>query len=97
MEGGTIVPASLDGEKSMVETTITVEAVFEDGVLRPLQPLPLTSRQQVTLTLHVPKGTAKWPDDVAAIYQEIAEEDRRLASAMWEEVKRTWPADEEPS
>ncbi len=81
----------------MTETTITVEAVFEDGVLRPLQPLPLTSRQQVTLTLQVPKETVKWPDDVAAIYQEIAEEDRRLANAMWEEVKRTWPADEEPS
>jgi predicted DNA-binding antitoxin AbrB/MazE fold protein len=81
----------------MVETTITVEAVFENGVLRPLQPLPLTSRQQVTLTLHVPKGTVKWPDDVAAIYQEIAEEDQRIAGAMWEGVRRTWPADEEPS
>ena len=81
----------------MTGTTITVEAVYEDGVLRPLQPLPLPSRQQVTLTLQVPQGTVKWPDDVAAIYQEIAEEDQRLANAMWQEVKRTWPADEEPS
>jgi hypothetical protein len=36
-----------------------------------------------------------WPDDVSAIYQELAEEDRRLAEAMFPALKESWPADEE--
>jgi predicted DNA-binding antitoxin AbrB/MazE fold protein len=74
--------------------SITVEAVFEDGVLRPLQPLPLAPRQQVTLRLDVPDADSEWPADVAAIYQEIADEDRWLAEDMWAGVKETWPTDE---
>jgi predicted DNA-binding antitoxin AbrB/MazE fold protein len=31
--------------------TLTVEAVYEDGVLKPAQPLPLQEHQQVRLTL----------------------------------------------
>lgn len=31
--------------------TITVEATFENGVLRPLSPLPLAERQFVSLTI----------------------------------------------
>jgi len=31
----------------------------------------------------------KWPENVAEIYKEIAEEDRRLAQSMWGEVTRT--------
>jgi predicted DNA-binding antitoxin AbrB/MazE fold protein len=31
-----------------------VDAVFEKGVLRPLQSLPLEENQQVTLTIHTP-------------------------------------------
>jgi predicted DNA-binding antitoxin AbrB/MazE fold protein len=30
----------------------TVQAVYENGVLHPLEPLPLQERQQVTLTVH---------------------------------------------
>jgi predicted DNA-binding antitoxin AbrB/MazE fold protein len=70
---------------------ITVDAVFEGGVLRPVQALPLTEHQRVTLTVHVATPAAEWPADVAAIYREIAEEDRRLAEAMWPTVKETWP------
>ncbi len=73
---------------------ITVEAVFEDGVLRPLQPLTLASRQQVTLRLEVSDAAPSWPADVAEIYREIAEEDRRMAESMWAGVKETWPLDE---
>ena len=29
--------------------------------------------------------------DFAEIYQEIAEEDRRIAESMWAGVKETWP------
>jgi predicted DNA-binding antitoxin AbrB/MazE fold protein len=79
----------------MTPQTITVEAVFENGVLRPLAALPLQPRQRVTLLVQVPRGAAPWPEDVAAIYQEIADEDRRLANTLWPTVKETWPPSEE--
>lgn len=37
--------------------------------------------------------TVSWPEDVAAIYAEIAEEDRRLAQLMWGGIKETWPVE----
>jgi hypothetical protein len=44
-----------------------------------MQPLPLRPHQRVTITLQLPKTGSTWPDDVAEIYQELADEDRRLA------------------
>lgn len=79
----------------MTSNVFTVEAVFENGVLRPMQPLPLASRQHVTVTVRVPEASGVWPEDVASIYQEIAAEDRRLAEAMVTNVRETWPASEE--
>jgi predicted DNA-binding antitoxin AbrB/MazE fold protein len=79
----------------MATNSITVDAIFEDGVFRPMQPLSLTPRQQVTLIVRFSSGPPAWPADVADIYQEIAAEDRRLAEAMWTTVKETWPASEE--
>jgi predicted DNA-binding antitoxin AbrB/MazE fold protein len=32
--------------------SITVEAVYEDGVLKPVQPLPLKEREKVRVTVH---------------------------------------------
>jgi predicted DNA-binding antitoxin AbrB/MazE fold protein len=32
--------------------TLTVEAVYENGVLRPAQPLPLKEREKVQLSVH---------------------------------------------
>ena len=32
----------------------TVEAIYENGVLRPTQPLPLKEHDQVRVTLHTP-------------------------------------------
>jgi predicted DNA-binding antitoxin AbrB/MazE fold protein len=72
---------------------ITVEAIFEGGVLRPVQPLPLAEHQRVTVTVQTTAVT-EWPADVATLYQEIAAEDRRLAAAMWPTVKETWPPGE---
>jgi predicted DNA-binding antitoxin AbrB/MazE fold protein len=38
----------------------TVQAVYEDGVLRPLEPIPLEDRQEVTVTIsdqgNIPRG-----------------------------------------
>jgi predicted DNA-binding antitoxin AbrB/MazE fold protein len=31
---------------------LTVEAVYEDGVLKPAQPLPLKEHEKVTITVH---------------------------------------------
>ena len=78
----------------MNDRSLTVEAVFENGVLRPLQPLPLRPQQRVTITLQLPTTGTTWPGDVAAIYREIADEDRRLAEAMLPTVQETWPVSE---
>ena len=74
-------------------STIKIEAVFENGVFRPVEPLTLAAHQRVTLLVQVPAGSG-WPEDVADIYREIADEDRRLAAMMEDDLKKTWPASE---
>jgi predicted DNA-binding antitoxin AbrB/MazE fold protein len=32
--------------------SITVEAIYEDGVLKPAQPLPLQEHEKVSVTIH---------------------------------------------
>ena len=75
----------------MSQTSMTIEAVFEQGVFRPVNALSLPDAQRVTLIVQVPGQTADWPPDVAEIYQETAEADRRLAESMWPSVTETWP------
>ena len=41
--------------------TLTVEAIYENGVLKPKQPLPLKEHERVHVTIHSPV-----PDIVAA-------------------------------
>src|SRR5438552_3440037 len=79
-------------EAPMTGNSFVIEAVFENGVLRPLQPLSLPPQQHVTLIVQVPTGAEDWPADVATIYQELAAEECRLADAMLPTVKETWPA-----
>jgi predicted DNA-binding antitoxin AbrB/MazE fold protein len=50
---------------------ITVEATYEDGVLKPKQPLPLKERETVRLTLETEtswarrtQGLLRWTGDV---------------------------------
>jgi predicted DNA-binding antitoxin AbrB/MazE fold protein len=38
--------------------TITIEATYENGVLRPAQPLPLKEREQVRITIQRPSSVA---------------------------------------
>lgn len=78
----------------MSTTALTVTATFEDGVLRPDQPLPLAPRQRVTLLVQIPEQVDDWPENVADIYREIADEDRRLSATMLSTVRETWPASE---
>jgi predicted DNA-binding antitoxin AbrB/MazE fold protein len=78
----------------MSTNSVTVEAIFENGILRPVQPLPLAPQQRVTVTVQLPTAAPVWPEDVAAIYRETEEEDRRLAGALFSMVRETWPAGE---
>jgi predicted DNA-binding antitoxin AbrB/MazE fold protein len=45
----------------MSADTFTVEAVFENGVLRPLEPMPLTDGQRVTITIQLPDSRLAEP------------------------------------
>jgi predicted DNA-binding antitoxin AbrB/MazE fold protein len=81
----------------MSSNPITIEAVFDGSVFRPIKPVSLSSPQQVTLVVRPTISEKEWPDDVAAIYQEIEAEDRRLADAMVPGMLLTWPpAEEQP-
>jgi hypothetical protein len=74
--------------------SLSVTATFEDGVLRPDEALPLAPHQRVTLLVQIPGPAEDWPENVADIYRELADEDRRLADAMFTTVRDTWPAAE---
>ena len=43
---------------------ITVEAVYEDGVLKPVQPLPLKEHEQVRVTI---QPVRNWVDETAGM------------------------------
>ena len=74
---------------------ITVEAIYEGGVFRPLHPCAIADAQRVKLTVQVADLADPWPANTAEIYQEIADDERRLAAEMWPTVRETWPAQEE--
>jgi len=54
--------------------TLTVEAIYENGVLKPLQPLPFKEHERVTLTVQSTVSLAKqtagmvpWTGDVETL------------------------------
>ena len=60
---------------------ITIEATYEDGVLKPLRPLPLQEHEKVKVTVHTgisvadqTAGMLKWTGD-PEVLREIAEGD----------------------
>ena len=73
-------------------TVISVEAVYEDGVLRPVEPLPLQPLDRVVVRVEVPGSRVAWPADVADLYRELESDDRELAARMWRSAGPTWPA-----
>lgn len=44
--------------------TLTIEAVYENGVLKPIQPLPLTEHQRVQITI---QSAANWVEATAGL------------------------------
>jgi predicted DNA-binding antitoxin AbrB/MazE fold protein len=56
----------------------TVEAIYENGVLRPTQPLPLKEHDQVRVTLHTPSDIQTAVERVWATAGLIASSDPEL-------------------
>ncbi len=59
--------------------TQTIEAIYQKGVLRPLEPLALVDGQHVSMTLEIEtatKGAAReYLDAWAKVYEGLSEED----------------------
>lgn len=55
----------------VARTVIAVDAVFEDGLLRPLEALPFEPNKRLTLQISVPTDASIWPADTAEIYAEL--------------------------
>jgi predicted DNA-binding antitoxin AbrB/MazE fold protein len=53
----------------------TVDAVYEDGVLKPLSALDLAEHQRVRVTIDVPAGEPPALQAWLAVYDGLAEED----------------------
>jgi predicted DNA-binding antitoxin AbrB/MazE fold protein len=75
----------------VTRTVITVDAFFENGVLRPVDALPFRANERVTVRIDVPSADPVWPADTAEIYSELEAEDRALANRMFPTVSETWP------
>jgi predicted DNA-binding antitoxin AbrB/MazE fold protein len=58
--------------------TLTVQAVYENGVLRPTQPLPLQERQQVQVTVQTAESAVR---DHSALLNSYVAEDEGLYDA----------------
>ena len=76
----------------VARTVITVDAVYEDGILRPLETLPFSRNERLTLRIEVPDADPIWPADTAEIYAELEAEERALAAQMLGTVRETWPS-----
>ena len=77
------------------QTVISVEAVYEAGVLRPAEPLPLHPQDRVIIRVEVPGSRVTWPSNVADLYRELETEDRELTAQMWKASRPTWPSGDE--
>jgi predicted DNA-binding antitoxin AbrB/MazE fold protein len=71
---------------------ITVEAIYEDGVLKPTQPLPLQEHQKVQVTVH---AVSNWVQETAGM---IPCTDPKLIewAAMDPELAYPPPPEEDP-
>jgi predicted DNA-binding antitoxin AbrB/MazE fold protein len=71
--------------------TFTVQATYENGVLRPAQPLPLEERERVELVIRTPQGLSEMTAAPPARVQQEALE-RLLAMnlpvADWEQMEQ---------
>ena len=61
--------------------TITVEALYEDGVLKPVEPLPFKEHERVRVTV---QETTNWVQETAGMIQWAGDHEtlRRLAEGV---------------
>lgn len=69
--------------------TLTIEATYENGVLRPAQPLPLKEHARVEVVIHAPPADAE-PPTPEALRQAALKEllAMQLPVADWEQMER---------
>jgi predicted DNA-binding antitoxin AbrB/MazE fold protein len=71
--------------------TFTVEATYENGMLRPAQPLPLRERERVDLVIRTPQGLSEMsPAPPANVRHEALQRLRamNLPVADWEQMEQ---------
>jgi predicted DNA-binding antitoxin AbrB/MazE fold protein len=67
----------------------TIEAVYENGVFKPLQPVELEEGQRVQVWL--PTEPVKMtPEQVDEMTRELHESFAELTDEEWEEIKQSW-------
>ncbi len=61
--------------------TVTIEAIYENGVLRPVQPLPLKEQERVQVTVHT---ASNWVAETAGMIPWTGDHQtlRRLAEGV---------------
>jgi predicted DNA-binding antitoxin AbrB/MazE fold protein len=69
--------------------TLTIEAIYENGVLRPAQALPLKEHQKVAIVIHAPAGA---PVDMSPADTRMEALQRLLAMGLpvadWEQMEQ---------
>jgi len=65
--------------------TRTVEATYENGVLKPAEPLPLAERQRVELVITAPDAAAPSPCERQGALQRLLA--LRLPVADWDQME----------
>jgi predicted DNA-binding antitoxin AbrB/MazE fold protein len=65
--------------------SITIEATYENGVLKPVQPLPLAESERVTVTIEASgsivdrtAGMLKWPGNPEDLRRFLEDDDESL-------------------
>jgi predicted DNA-binding antitoxin AbrB/MazE fold protein len=74
--------------------TITIDATYEDGVLKPAEPLPFQEHAQVRVTVEpqteLPAGAVK---PAGQPERTLIDEILEIANSIPEEVVNSWPRD----
>ncbi len=70
--------------------SLTVEAIYENGVLKPTQPLPLSEHEKVTVTVH---ARPNWVEETAGL---IPCTDPQLIEWAAMDPELEYPPPEEP-
>jgi predicted DNA-binding antitoxin AbrB/MazE fold protein len=67
-----------------------IEAVYENGVFKPLQPVDLAEGQRVHVTLAGQPPPAMSPEEIQQKMKETHETFGQIPDAEWEEISQSW-------